>query len=80
MNSKLGIKRTIVALGALTVGLITVPPAFSASKRNRRFTVRRLPTSGGAGPGSGVTPGRSIPAVCRRSRPEPRSYRHCKCP
>jgi hypothetical protein len=32
MNTKLGIKRTIVALGALAVGLVVVPPAFSASK------------------------------------------------
>ena len=29
---QLGIKHTIVALGALAVGLITVPPAFSASR------------------------------------------------
>jgi len=32
MTTKLRIQQAIIAVGALTVGLITVPPAFSASK------------------------------------------------
>jgi Ca2+-binding RTX toxin-like protein len=32
MRSKLRIKHTVIAVGALAVGLVAVPPAFSASK------------------------------------------------
>lgn len=32
MKTKLGIKHTVIALGALACGLVAVPPAFSASK------------------------------------------------
>jgi Ca2+-binding RTX toxin-like protein len=32
MSTKLGIKHTVIGLGVLAVGLVAVPPAFSASK------------------------------------------------
>ncbi len=32
MKTKLGIKHTVIGLGALAAGLVVVPPAFSASK------------------------------------------------